>query len=187
MKYIHLFESFSSLDAEKNWEDLFPEADYDWTAPSGQLYRWLNPDCLYAYLGQADLKWSTIQEYGTDDIGQSVDAKGIPFFDNPENYFGYVEAFIRIILDRNKIESDGYTIFNPRRDPGEVRVREDIKDWLQYLIAIEINRDEFVLLDQEEEREIPIPLKYRMEMWDLIQKTVPSDKIVILNDETMNR
>ena len=123
--------------------------------------------------------------YNTD--GHKSDGvTGIPFFITTKKFFGYTEPFVRIILDKAKLLKDGYTLFNPGRDEGERRIKETIKDWKQYLISIEINRDEFDLPYDPEwdewEREMPLPFNMRKKWWDMIVREFPENKMAILSD-----
>lgn len=181
-KYIKLFESF--ID-EEDWNETFPEVSRNQRIPNGELYRWLNPELVYEYFSKGTIEWSGVKETGIDPMGNEVQADGIPFFEGPEYFYGFVEPFVRIVLDRSKLEEAGYTIHNPHRDPGEVRIKENIQNWFDYLILVQVNRDEFVITE-DNEREMEIPFKNRIELWDLITKNTPTNKIVISNDDLMS-
>lgn len=198
MKYIinySLFESSDSFisDEELEWGEHFPEVTDDYVIPENQLYRWLTPDIVYEYLRNPDMiarnmpgeSGHNIDGQYQEGSGDTVD--GIPFFDNPYSMYAMAEPFCRVILDRERIEADGYTIFDPKRDPGEIRVHKEIKNWMNYLLYFEVNRDEFVLEWDDElddySSEFPIPFDNRKELLNIIQSKIPADKLIIIDEE----
>lgn len=189
--YIPNYKQWKALneqltDADIEFNNNFPEVDYDnYDPPKDQLYRWLTPGDLLDYLEKPDLEESGMEDRCKDEDGNDISCKGVPFFERRDKFYGMSEPMVRIILDREKIEADGHEIFNPRRDPGEVRVKDRIKNWIQYLVAFEVSHEEFALQWSDEYddyySEFPTPLPLRKKMWDEIQRVIPKDKIKIVD------
>lgn len=187
----HFCEGLSAEDIA--FEKTLPEVDYEHETPEGMLYRWIPPDGLEEYTESTTMEPVTQHskeidiDPGIDQFGEEVGTVGgIPFWEETHKFYGYAEPFLRIVLDKEKLLADGYTLFDPHRDPGEVRIAEPIKNWRSYLIVMEINRSEFALQwdDELDEyyAEFPMPLDYRKRIYQQLQK-FPQDKIVWLDDE----
>jgi hypothetical protein len=183
------FESIEDLlePGEQEWCAQFPPLTPNYSAPKGQLYRWITPGNLDEYLEKPDIEESGDKDIGYDQYGNHTqELTDIPFFITSQQFFGYVEPFVRIILDKKKLLDDGYVLYNPDRDKGERRIVGPIKNWLQYLIFFEVYRDEFVLEYNDEfdewDREIPIPFFARKKYWEDIKRIIPNDKIVLVDE-----
>ena len=115
-----------------------------------------------------------------------------PYFQGRETERSWLDLMRDVELDMDGLNvrdskemliRDGYTIFDPERDEDEVRVSETIKDWLNYLLVFEVNRDEFVYYNAEDEREMPIPLQFREKLLKTITDGITdANKIVFTSD-----